>query len=124
MHTLKVTFSDDVMLKIRDLAEEHNVIPATVVEDITRWFTEGRLRPVKEKKKNCSALGQRIKAAIKELGWTQTGLAEVVGCAVPTISRWITRVRTPGSKHIKLLSIALGMPVDELVGGNDVCRKD
>lgn len=121
MHTLKVTFSDDVMQKIRELAEEHNVIPATVVEDITRWFTEGRLQPVKEKKKNCSALGQKIKTAIKGLGWTQTDLAEVVGCAVPTVSRWITGVRTPGSKHMELLSIALGVPVEELAGGENVC---
>lgn len=60
MHTLKVTFSDDVMLKIRELAEESNVIPATVVEDITRWFMEGKLHMAKTKAKRETVLGQNI----------------------------------------------------------------
>lgn len=45
MHTLKVSFNEADMEKIRAIAEEHGVIPAQLVQEITEAFLEERITP-------------------------------------------------------------------------------
>ena len=45
MHTLKVNFEDEDMEKIRAIAEEHGVIPAQLVQEVTEAFLDERITP-------------------------------------------------------------------------------
>lgn len=107
MHVLKVSFDEAHMNKIRELAEDHAVIPATVVEDIVRWFLEGRLVMHK-------VISEGIRKRLYKLGWTRRDLAEIVGVSETTVSRWLNGKRTPRVKDAECLAIALGMTLEEL----------
>ena len=107
MYVLKVSFNEAHMDKIRELAEDHAVIPATVVEDIVRWFLDGRLVMHK-------VISEGIRKRLLNLGWTRRDLAEVVGVSETTVSRWLNGKRTPRVKDAECLATALGMTLEEL----------
>jgi transcriptional regulator with XRE-family HTH domain len=62
-------------------------------------------------------LGDRIKRLMKDNGYTQKQLAMRSGCTESAISRYVNNERTPRVKILKRLAIALGVTIDELVGG-------
>ena len=58
-----------------------------------------------------------IKKLRRAKGWTQRELADAVGLAMDTISRYERGDREPRASDIKKLSAALGVKEDELLNG-------
>lgn len=69
-------------------------------------------------------IGQRIKEARKKKNWSQEKLSEAIDVAVAFLSR-VERGGTPiNLKRLSQISIALDVPLEELVTGTVVEGKD
>ena len=62
-------------------------------------------------------LGERIRAARKKKGLTQTELGNAVGVEIKTIHRWEKGERTPRVEELKRLAQALNVNINELLNG-------
>ena len=60
-------------------------------------------------------LGQRIKARIAELGWSQRKLADSLSTTQATVSAWVLGKTTPDPDHLHGLSRVLGVSVAYLL---------
>jgi transcriptional regulator with XRE-family HTH domain len=61
-------------------------------------------------------IGQSIRKARKEKGYSLEALAYLSGVTFTTISQWERDVRTPILANLILVADALQMPLDELIG--------
>ena len=68
---------------------------------------------------NIMTLGNKIKKRRKELGLSQTELAEMTNISQPGISRLENGRYVPSSPVIVVLAKALRMSTDELLGVNE-----
>lgn len=69
-------------------------------------------------------LGKNIKRLRKEKGWSQTQLAEQVGCHLSNITRIETGKYTPALETVAQISKILDVQIDYLVNGNDEDREE
>ena len=60
----------------------------------------------------------RISAQLSARGLTQADLSRMTGISSGLISQWKKRSQQPSMKKLKLVADALGMTVDELMGGD------
>lgn len=60
--------------------------------------------------------GQRIKAARKRMGMTQSELAEKLNIPFQSVSQWERDIRKPKLESLQRIAIALDTTVSELVG--------
>ena len=69
-------------------------------------------------------LGRNIKRLRKEKGWSQTQLAEKVGCHLSNITRIETGKYTPALETVAQISKILDVQIDYLVNGTDGDRQE
>jgi transcriptional regulator with XRE-family HTH domain len=62
------------------------------------------------------AMGQRLQAFRKQVGMTQSKLAEAAGVPLPTLQNWERGHRKPSLDNAVKLARALGVSLDELAG--------
>lgn len=60
-------------------------------------------------------IGENIKLLMQENNYTQKELAMRTGCNQASISSYINNKQMPGLKKLKILAVALGVTVEELV---------
>ena len=60
-------------------------------------------------------MGEKLKAARRTAGLTQTQLAELIGCKPHHISRWESGQHEPGALTLKKMAQALNCSMDDLV---------
>ncbi len=59
---------------------------------------------------------ERLRARLKELGWSQLDLANAIGVAPPNVSRWLSGERVPSlAMAFKIERSAVGLPADAWV---------
>lgn len=63
------------------------------------------------------SMGDNIKRLMRENGYDQKQLAMRSGCTESAISRYVRNERTPRVKILHNLAIALGVTVNDIVGG-------
>ncbi len=71
-----------------------------------------------EKQLNSSAIGESIRRSRKQKGMTQEALAQALNVSAQAVSKWETGQSMPDIGLLLPLSKALGVGVDELLGGN------
>lgn len=54
----------------------------------------------------------KIRMAMKEAGFTQQGLADVLGITNPVVNTWVTGKRNPTVRTLKKIAAATGKPLD------------
>lgn len=64
--------------------------------------------------------GERLKAALKAKGWTQSKLSLEIDVEPPRLSVWIKGTIKPTYYAIKAIAIALGVPAGYLLGLEDL----
>lgn len=64
-------------------------------------------------------IGSRIKESRKKKGLTQDGLGKIINSSAQVISNWERAYTTPNSSDMKLLSNALSVSADYLLGHTD-----
>jgi len=62
-------------------------------------------------------MGRRIKVARARADWTQARLAQRVGVAIATVSRWESDEVVPRLDEVERMAQALTVPVQYLVSG-------
>ncbi len=58
----------------------------------------------------------KLRACLKEKGWSQSRLSEEISASNSEVSRWLSGDRKPSLKFACRLSVALGIPVEEWNG--------
>lgn len=67
--------------------------------------------------RDLETVGQRVARLRKRKGWTQQQLAEHSGIHYRTVSKWEQDKQTPQGDNAVAVARALGVSVDELLGG-------
>ena len=65
-------------------------------------------------------IGERLRAARKQQGLTQTELAAVLHCRQNLICQWENGRRNPKQSSLERLAAALDVPLSELLAGDDI----
>jgi transcriptional regulator with XRE-family HTH domain len=56
---------------------------------------------------------ERLRSRLREIGWTQLGLAEAVGSSPANVSRWLSGERTPSlAMAFRIQNSEVGIPAD------------
>lgn len=64
-------------------------------------------------------VGQRIKAARKKAGMTQSELGQLIGVSYPTVAQWENDLRNPKYGTLQRIATALGIDWSELISGEE-----
>ena len=65
-------------------------------------------------------LGHNIKNLRKQKGWTQSDLAQKMGCTQGIITAYENNLKQPSVDKIALLAKVFGVSIDELLGQTDI----
>ena len=71
-----------------------------------------------EKQLNTNAIGESIRRGRKQKGMTQEDLAQMLSVSAQAVSKWETGQSAPDIGLLLPLSKALGIGVNELLGGS------
>ena len=61
----------------------------------------------------------KIRMAMKEAGFTQQGLADVLGITNPVVNTWVTGKRNPTVRTLKKIAAATGKPLEYFLQEDD-----